>query len=96
MALCIILLQGLAGSSAIVTATLKCLMEFFHVTDSVSYLPISTYWSYSVVMLNRCINVGPPASSLFSILKLGLLLHPNAEDKVISHQPMSVEKVSRV
>ena len=27
--------QGLAGSSAIVTATLKCLMQFFNLTENV-------------------------------------------------------------
>ena len=34
--LCLLLCQGLAGSSAIVTATLKCLMEFFNLNHTVS------------------------------------------------------------
>ena len=29
--------QGLAGSSAIITATLKCLMKFYHLTEAVSF-----------------------------------------------------------
>ena len=39
------ILQGLAGSSAIVVATLKCLIEFFHLDPDVS---VDVSWSSSI------------------------------------------------
>lgn len=49
---------GLAGSSAIVTATLKCLMEFFHVTDKDLPKQIQPQFILDVEVAELCINAG--------------------------------------
>eukprot|EP00095_Tigriopus_kingsejongensis_P007749 snap_masked-scaffold815_size93432-processed-gene-0.11 protein:Tk07749 transcript:snap_masked-scaffold815_size93432-processed-gene-0.11-mRNA-1 annotation:"glucuronokinase 1-like" len=49
---------GLAGSSAIVTATLKCLMEFFHITNKDIPKEIQPQFILEVEVAELCINAG--------------------------------------
>ena len=50
--------MGLAGSSAIVTATLKCLMDFFHVTDADLAKEIQPQFILDVEVSELRINAG--------------------------------------
>ena len=49
---------GLAGSSAIVTATLKCLMAFFHVTENDIPMEIRPQFILDVEVAELCITAG--------------------------------------